>query len=65
VDAIVPLRRGKEIILGSRGRERPGWESRGWHGRESKIRYGGTDRREAQRAKRINGDKQHGGTGTL
>jgi hypothetical protein len=64
VDATVPLRRGKEIIMGGRGRVGPGWESRGGHGRENKIRYErGTDRREAQRAKRMNEDDQHQGVG--
>jgi hypothetical protein len=54
-EASIPLRRGKEIITGGRGRERPYLSGRG-EGREEKgntIRNGGGgDRREAQRAKK-------------
>jgi hypothetical protein len=25
-DSVIPFRRGKEIIMGGRGKERPGWE---------------------------------------
>jgi hypothetical protein len=50
------LRRGNKIVIGGRGREGTGWE-RGW-GREwgcsgSSVRR---DRREGQRARRMNGD---------
>jgi hypothetical protein len=40
-EAAIPCRRGKEIILGSRGREEPGWK-RGGDGKGNRIRYVGT-----------------------
>jgi hypothetical protein len=53
VYASIPLRMGNKIITEGRGKEDPGWE-RG-EGRKEKghIRYGG-ERREAQRAQRMN-----------
>jgi hypothetical protein len=39
-DVSIPLRRGKKIIMGSRGRERPEWERGGGRERGSRIRYG-------------------------
>jgi hypothetical protein len=38
-DASILLRSGKEIIMGGRGREGPGWERGGEKG--NRIRYGG------------------------
>ena len=53
MDTSIPLRRGKETIKNGRRREIPVWK-RGEKGKKGfRIRYGG-DRREAQRARRIN-----------
>jgi hypothetical protein len=48
--------RGKKIIMRDRKREGPAWE-RGGERKRIRHRWGG-DRREAQRARRMNGNKQ-------
>ena len=54
VDASIPLRRGNEIILGVRGRERSRWE----RGKEREMwerqDHMGRDRREVHRFGRLN-----------
>jgi hypothetical protein len=39
-DVSIPLRKGNKIIMGGRGKERPGWEL-GEGGNRGKIRYWG------------------------
>ena len=57
MDTSISLRRGKETIKNGRRREIPVWK-RGEKGKKGfRIRYGG-DRREAQRARRMNGNMQ-------
>ena len=47
----------KEIVIGGRGWKGPRWEKeKGKNGTGSD--FGGSDRREAQRVKRMNGNKQ-------
>jgi hypothetical protein len=46
----------KKIITGGRERELFGWERGGGGGKGNRIRYGGGDRREAQRTSRRNGN---------
>jgi hypothetical protein len=52
-DVSIPLRRGKELITRSRGRAGPG-KGRGEKGGHGQALRG--DRREAQRARTINGN---------
>jgi hypothetical protein len=54
VDISIPLRRGK-IIMGGRKREGPGWERGGGEKRGSGSGMG-SDRRDVQKARRINRD---------
>jgi hypothetical protein len=55
--------RGKGIIKGGRGRKRPGWERGGEVKAEQDHMWGGGDRREAKRSKRLNRNKQPQGIG--
>jgi hypothetical protein len=60
-EASIPLRIGKEIITGGRGKGGSRWERAEWGGGEkgeTGSDMGGGDRREAQRAKNMNGNKQ-------
>lgn len=62
-DASIPLRSGQKIITGSRESEEGRRREKGEQDQD------GRDRREAHRAKRMNGSRQHqgvgGGGGTL
>jgi hypothetical protein len=56
----IPLRKGNKIITRGRGREGPGWERETGGEKRGKGRWGaGGDRREAQKAKRMNRKMQH------
>jgi hypothetical protein len=59
-DDSIPLRRENKIVMGSKGRERPGWE----RGEEEENGSGsgrGGGQREAQRARRMNENVQLSG----
>jgi hypothetical protein len=56
----IPLRMEMEIITGGRRREGTGWEMEGERVTGSDM---GGDRRETQKAKRMNGNKQPRGVG--
>jgi hypothetical protein len=45
-DASIPLRSGNKIIMGGRGREGPGWESRGGGQKGTGSGMGGGGRQE-------------------
>jgi hypothetical protein len=47
--------------MGAEGREGPGWEKQGGGERGIGLGVEAGDRREAQKAKKINGDEQHQG----
>jgi hypothetical protein len=47
----------QSYLDGGRGKEGSGWERRGGREKGNRIRYGGTGRREAQRARKMNGNK--------
>ena len=63
MDYSIPLRRGKKIIMGGRRREEPGQErgKREEMGRQNQV--WGKDRREAQRARKMNQNMQKWGLG--
>ena len=60
MDASFPLRRGNKIIMGSRERDECEWGWGGGRGKGCIIRLCG-DRRETQRARRMNGNLQQCG----
>jgi hypothetical protein len=62
------LKCGKKIIMGDREREGSGWKRGGGGEKGTRLGISGEDRRESQRARRMNGNMQHqdvGSWGTL